>query len=345
MEALLASFSSKTLERGLEVEGTIIQITQIELVLDLGTKSEGILFKKDISDEKFAEYKVGDKVTCFVEAEDESGQIILSLRRVAPKLPRGSSPRATVWNKLTQARDRNSRLSGRLVEVNKGGLIVEIEGLRAFLPSSQIGELNLKESDLVGQEINFSIIEVDQNNNRLIISQKRTLDPDSKQKLSKFAPGEKVTGKVAAVLPFALLINLDGVTGVVFTQDASWDRADLSGFKVGQEVEASILGVESELCRVNLSIKNLADDPFSKIAEKYKADDTVKGVVVDVGPAGVVVKLEDGVEGFVVPGKIDTGTSFVEGQNVTLLVDSVDLNRRKINLAPMLTTTKGLIYK
>ncbi len=362
MEELLASQTKKliTLSRGQQIEGEVVAITDKEITLDLGAKSEGILQKKELP-EAHKDLKVGDKLKSFVaQQENESGQVILSYQRLAPVrrsegFGRGRfhsrGGRSGDWNKFTQAQNQKTKIQATVIELNKGGLIVEVDGTRGFLPNSQVGfELMSKSGagmeNLIGQTLNLIVIEVDSNNNKLIFTQRGQVSDEVKTKLKEFKNGQKSKGKVVAVLPFGLVVDIAGVEGLVFIADVAWEKIeDLSTiFKTGQEIEVVVIGVDGELGRLNLSIKQLLEDPFSKLSEKYSADEVIKAEVALVSENGVSFKL-DGVEGFMSASKMGPDTKYEAGQTVTVLVDSVDANRRKVNLAPFITSTEGLIYK
>lgn len=352
------------LYRGQEVEGEILSITDREITLDLGAKAEGIIATRDIPTPIKSGLKVGGKLKAFVYIqENEHGQIVLSLQKQAPGVRlEGTKTRlrgkSIDWSKFKDAQNQKNKLQGRVIEINKGGLIVEVTGIRGFLPNSQVGfelltkvgEGPLREArmdNLVGLDLTVTVIEIDQASNKLIFSQRGQVLPETKDKLKSFKPNQKVLGKIVAILPFGLVVDVDGTEGLVFISDVSWEKQeDLSkDFKVGKELEVLVLGLDEELGRLNLSIKNLSEDPFAKVAEDYPADEVVKGTVTSVSDAGVSVKLSEGVEGFLTASKMDTDTKYQEGENMSFLVDSVDIQRRRINLAPFVTSTAGLIYK
>lgn len=356
MEELLASQSQKitTLSRGQQVEGIVVALTDKEITLDLGTKSEGVLGKRDLPDAKFRDLKVGDQLKAYVfTVENEHGQVVLSLERQTAHLRGGSfrGGKSVDWSRFIQAQNHQSKLQGKVTEVNKGGLIVEVSGVRGFLPNSQVGfdllaSLKIGLETLIGQIINVIVTEVDLENNRLIFSQRGQVSADVLEKVKKFKTSSKVKGKIVAILPFGLVVDLDGVEGLIFISDVSWEKIDDLGskFEVGQEVEAQVLGIDEDLGRVNLSIKHLTEDPFSKVAQNYKPDDVVKGQISGVTEAGITVQL-DGAEGFLPASKMDPDTKYEVGSEMSFLVDSTDANKRRINLAPFVTSTAGLIYK
>ncbi len=349
MADLLAQQAKKplNLNRGEEVEGSVIAITDSEVILDLGTKAEGVIYRKDLTDEQSQTLKVGSTLKAFVVVpENESGQALLTLQRAQGG--RGSALGAK-WAKFQESKDRNHTFIGKGIEVNKGGLIVEVSGVRGFLPSSQV---NLSQAanieELIGQDIEVTLIEVDPAQNRLIFTQKTKVSEDVKSKISQIKTGDTVKGSVAAVLPFGIFVSLpDGVEGLVHISEIAWEKAEnpTQNFKVSDEVEAKVVSLDADTGRVNLSIKQLAADPFGAASENFQPDDVVKGEVTKVTTQGVNISLKDGVEGFVPAAKMDPSVSYEVGQTTNFLVDTVDSNKRRILLTPFLTSTEGLIYK
>lgn len=342
MEELLALHSAQgkplNLSRGQEVEGEVVGVNERELILDLGMKSEGVI-------QGVSGYKVGDKLKAFVvDPENESSQVVLSLHPVAARPTRGA--------RLPQGKI----LRGKVTELNKGGALMEVVGVRGFLPNSQVGFefLHKAKDNIIGQEIPVMATETDAGGGRVIFSQKGT-SKEHLERLQGFKNGQKIKGQISAMLPFGLVISLGDVPGLVFASDASWEKIeDLNSlFKVGQEVEALVLGVDESVGRLNLSIKQLIEDPFVKISQKFTPDSAVKGEVREVSENGVTFALTDpsgelgtsGVEGFLPASKMDPSQKYETDEKLTLLIDSVDVRRRKVNLTPLVTSTAGLIYK
>ncbi len=361
MEELLASQTKKltNLYRGLEIEGEVVAVTEKEVILDLGAKSEGILPLREIAEKNRTELKVGSKLKTFVILpENENGQTVLSLvRQTGPirsegwRGGKGRGSRFVDWSKFHLAEAQKTKLQGTVLEVNKGGLIVEVGETRGFLPNSQVGFGLLSKAskgmeDLVGQKLTVTIIEIDQTNNKLIFSERGEVSEEIKAKLSKFKKDQKVAGKIVAVLPFGLVVDVEGTEGLVFISDVSWERTeDLSkDFQTGKDLAVAVLGVDEELGRLNLSIKQLIEDPFAEISKKFPADEVVKGEITGVSDTGVSVALS-GIEGFLTASKMNPDSKYEAGANMSFLVDSVDPAKRRINLAPFVTSTASLIYK
>lgn len=350
--------------RGQEVEGEVVAILPQELVLELGTKSEGILQKKELPKNELESLKVGSRFKVFVlQAENDYGQVVLGMQKPIQRLATSfgkvgqrtqnyNEKRNSQWKKFEQALKNGEVIKGMGLEVNKGGLIVETNGIRGFLPFSQVILSQAADLEkLIGQEISLMVIEVEPNQNRLIFSQKTNITEDLKNKLSTLKPGDAVKGTVAAILPFGLFVKLEepdlsGVEGLVHTSEISWEKHENvpPGFSPGMKVSANVISLDPATARVNLSIKQLDEDPLSKIAEKLHPDDLVKGKVSKISSMGVTVDLGAGLEGLIHASKLE-GDQYKIDQEVTCLVDSIDVGKRRINLVPFITTTKGLIYK
>ncbi len=356
MADLLANQQFKPLKlfRGQQAEGEVISISDQEVVLDLGTKAEGVLAKKDLTQLQLEALALGQKLSAFViQTENDNGQVILGATKPVPASSSRSGSRHPLnfarWDKFKESQKNNQVLTGKVLEVNKGGLIVEVNGVRGFLPSSQVTLSKAANLDqMIGEEINVTVIEVDANQNRLIFSQKTNITEDVKQKLGKLKVGDQVEGKIAAVLPFGYFVSLeDGVEGLVHISEISWQKEEdtTNAYKIGDHVSVQVISVDNNTGRVNLSIKQLAQDPFIEAAKSFQLDDVVKGEVTKINPTGVSVGLKDGVEGFVPAAKLEAEAKYEIGQSASFLVDSVDSQKRRINLAPFITSTAGLIYK
>lgn len=333
-----------SLARGQEVEGRVVAILPHEIVLDLGTKSEGVLPKKELDQNTLANLKIGDRLSAFViYPENESGQTVLALQRAV------KGAKSDRFQKFISAQKENRVLIGKGVEVNKGGLVVEVDKARGFLPASQVSLSQATQLDnLIGKEIAVTIIEVDPAQNRLIFSQKVALSEDIKEKLSQLKEGATVEGKIAAVLPFGIFVTLPGgVEGLVHISEISWEKIEdpTSQFSTNQQVSAKVISTDQGSGRVNLSIRQLHPDPFTQKVKTLNPNDVVKAVITKVAGSGIFVDLGDGLEGLIHSSKQEADEGYEVGKEVTCLVDSIDTQKRRVNLAPFLTTTKGLIYK
>lgn len=371
MDQLMASYDNRRLklDRGEQVSGEVTSITDSEIILDLKAKAEGVLSKKDLSVERLQSLKIGDKLDVFIVApETESGQIIVSMFKVESISNRGGRGGRKIdmskWQKFIQGKETGATYFGEITEINRGGLIVSLDGIRGFIPSSQVSLRNLSHldnlNDLIGQSLRLSVIEVDPNNNKLVFSSRPVLNDEEKKQLSSYEVGNEVIGKILAVTPFGLFVIINPtpgvfIEGIVYPQETTWStfaetsadkgsEIDLTkNYKAGAEITAKIIGIDEKLGRLNLSLRQMEEDPFTKEAEKYQVDDVVTGVITNITQNGVDVKLEN-MLGFLPVEKME-GQKYQMGQKTNFLIDSIDLKNRRINLAPFLTSTVGLIYK
>lgn len=377
MADLMANINVKPLRinPGDQVEGEVIAIKIDEIVLDLGGKAEGIIGKKEFGANQLEQLKVGDSMQAFVVGESNFGQVNLTLHKEVLR-SRGDGKRGfrpeqiKKWQRLTNAKTQKTPVTGKILETNKGGLLVDIDpstgsgqgSLRGFLPISQVSLKDLGGSEnglqgLIGKELKLYIIEIDMSNNKLILSTREDVSREVKESIRLYQVGQQAEGKIVAIAPFGLLLDLNGLEGVVYSQETSWDKVEDPGlekeFSVGQEIKAKVIGKDENLGRLNLSIRQLQEDPFKGTAARFQVDDVVTGTIVEITTNGTLVSLENGVEGpalsavegFLPISKIESGTEYQIGQKANFLVDNVDMAKRRINLAPFLTSTKGLIYK
>lgn len=336
MEELLAvtGYQLNVLRRGQQVEGTVVDISPKEIVVDVGAKSEGIISGKEIelASDLVADLKVGDKILAtVVYPENEAGQVVLSLRKT------GGEKR---WEQLIAKQQSEEMLEVKGVEVNRGGLVVDYMGLRGFIPSSQLSQENIGKVDkLVGQVIQARVVEVDKATNRLIFSQRPAVVPQEiLDKLSKIKIGSTHIAKVTAVLPFGLFVTINGLEGLVHISELAWERVEnlTNLFKVGDEVNVLVLGVDQVNGRLNLSIKQLTEDPWKKEAVKFSKDQKVTGTVTRLTPFGVFVNLVDKVEGLLHISKIPPDFRINVGDKIDCLVESVDLDSKRVSLTLLL---------
>lgn len=350
-DLMSASAPPKKLYRGQEVEGKVISVSDREVILDLGTKAEGLMSKNDLPQDKRDQVKIGDVLKSYVIApENESGQVALTLQK---ELTFGTRMRNVggkkgidlkKWQKLFQARDQKTTVSGKVLEANKGGVVVDVDGMRGFLPTSQIN-LSKITGEIIGQHLKLYVIEIDINDNRLVLSTRGKVDAETLAKIVKLEVGQEVLGKIVSIAPFGLIIDLNGVEGIIYSKELSWtEDANLEDFNLGEEIKAKIVSKDESTGRVNLSVRQMEEDPFTDLVKDFQPDDVVSGLIKEVTQNGVVVEL-DGVEGFVTTNKIEQGKQYVVGEKVSFTIDNIDTNKRRINLAPFLTSTKGLIYK
>ena len=349
MEGLLASeeFTPRGYKRGDVVEGVVSLLSGKEILIDFGGKMEGIVGQKewDVIREFAAKLKVGDKITAVViSGENDKGQMIVSIRQAGAKYR---------WQKAQELLKSGLAVTVRGVEINKGGLVVEFEGIRGFIPGSLLtpehqGDMNR----MLNRVIQAKVIEVDQAQNRLIFSEKAIAGAEELAKKleevkAKIKIGEKYSGKVSAVMSYGVFINLNnGIDGLVHISEVSWQKVDnlVELFKVGNKFSVLVLGINEADGKLNLSIKQLLPDPWLDLAKKYLADQEIKGKVTRISSYGIFIQLEEGLEGLIHISKVSPDASYEVGDKVACTVESVDAVAHRISLIPVLKA-KPIGYK
>lgn len=349
MEELLGSSGAKikTYKKGELVTGTLVSVAGKEILIDVGGKTEGIVGEKEWPQirDYVSRLNPGDKVTgVVISTENNRGQLVVSLRKAS---------QVNRWVRAKELLQSGETVTVRSVEVNKGGLLVELEGLRGFLPGSQLsmshqGDLN----KMVNRAFQVKVIEADEVQNRLVFSEKAVsgaaeLVKKLEELHSKVKVGEKYTGKVSALMNYGIFVNLDnGADGLVHISEVSWQKTDdLSKlFKVGDTIEVIVLGINEQDGKLNLSLRQLQPDPWTDLAGKYVKDQLVSGKITKVTQYGVFVQLEENVEGLIRISKIPPTMELKEGEKMSCVVESVDLASHKISLLPVLTE-KPVMYK
>ena len=351
MDAMLQEdYGFRELRRGQIVEGYIVQISPSEILVDVGSKSEGIVLSREIErlgSEGLAKLHEGDSLLVYVVSpEDKNGNVVLSLTRAQVERD---------WREAQEIFEAGSVFDGSVAGFNKGGLIVRVGKVRGFVPASQIvssrqrrkgtsGEEFL--SSLVGQELQLKIIEIDRTRNRLILSERaaqRDLRKQQKEQLlSELQEGDVRTGEVISLCDFGAFVDLGGADGLVHLSELSWRRVSHPSevLQVGDEAEVYVLNVDRERKRIGLSLKRLEADPWSLIAERYNIDQLVEGTITKLVKFGAFARIfDDDVEGLIHLSELSderiTHPREVvqEGDVRTLRVIRIDSDRRRIGLS------------
>jgi len=345
------------LRKGSQVEGTITDISKQAVLIDIGAKTEGLVISKEreLIEDYVAQLKVGDKIKVVVfSPENDKGQILLSLREAAADHK---------WNLFNQYLETKEIVKVRGLDINKGGLVARFMGVRGFVPASQLGRKYLgKPEELQNKLFKVKVIEVDREKNRLIFSEKQVSEADAlaakKEALKRIKVGGAYQGRVSGVMPFGIFVHVEEkesakkkgaglfLEGLVHISEISWERVDDLNkmFKVGDRVEVKVLEVNEEDGKLNLSIKQLTDDPWTQIAKKYPVDKKVKGKVTRLVAFGAFVELEPGIEGLIHISKIPAEYKIKKGDQVNVYVESVDLEKRRMSLGLVLKA-KPVGYK
>lgn len=350
MAELLALAESKMVipKKGDKVEGKITNIGKKSLTIDIGAKTEGLVGDKEFeaASDYITDLAVGDTLEAHVlSAENDQGQVLLSLRKAA------SDSR---WDYFTEAYENETILEAKGLEVNKGGLIVSVNGTRGFVPSSQFGkELVGSFQKLKGETVRVRVIEVDREKNRLIFSERHVSEAEElankAQALESVEDNAIYEGVVSGVMHFGLFVTVEvpvagddsvgHVEGLVHISEISWEKVThpKEFHKVGDRIKVRVLGVDDKTGKLNLSIKQLTDDPWLAIADKYQVGTTVEGTVSRVEPFGVFVNVEQGIDGLIHSSKLEENHGLNRGDTVTVNVESVDPEQRRMSLSLVLT--------
>ncbi|BHH84810.1 30S ribosomal protein S1 [Desulforhopalus sp. 52FAK] len=276
--------------------GTIIGTVDDYLLVDVGDKAESYIAKSEFRLEDGEEINIGDVYEVFVERRKEEGGLLLSREKaIAIK----------VWEKIAEIQEADETISGKIESRVKGGMSVDI-GVPAFLPYSQIDLRPVKDLDaLIGNSMDFKILKFNKKRNNVVISRRAILE-EERNKLreemrSKLEEGQIITGAITNITDYGLFIDMGGMDGLCHITDLSWGRVSHPAklYKVGEDLEVKVLKYDKEHDRVSLGVKQLRDDPWATVVDRYPVKETTQGKVVSITDYGVFVELEEGVEGLI----------------------------------------------
>jgi small subunit ribosomal protein S1 len=334
--------SLKDFKDGDLVEGTVVKVDRDEVLLDIGYKSEGVIPAKELSIRQDVDpgevVKVGDHIEALVlQKEDKEGRLILSKKRAQYE---------RAWSRIEDIMRRGDTITGPVIEVVKGGLILDI-GLRGFLPASLVELRRVRDlHPYVGQELECKIIELDRNRNNVVLSRRAFLEESQsegrKAFLESLRKGERRRGVVSSIVNFGAFVDIGGgVDGLVHVSELSWKHVDHPSevVAVGQEVEVEVLDVDLERERVSLSLKATQEDPWREFERKHQMGEVITGSVTKLVPFGAFVRVGDGIEGLVHISElsdqhVESPEQVVQvGEQVRVKVVDVDVVRRRISLS------------
>ena len=323
------------------VTGTVVKIEHDEVLLDIGFKSEGVIPGRELSIRKDVDpselVHLGDKIEALVlQKEDKEGRLILSKKRAEYE---------RAWNAVEAKFQAGENVEGEVIEVVKGGLILDI-GLRGFLPASLVDLRRVKDlTAFMGTRIEARVIEMDRNRNNVVLSRRVVLEEARKAEraeiLSKLKPGMRLKGTVSSIVDFGAFVDLGGIDGLVHISELSWNHVNHPSevVKVGQEIEVQVLDVDLNRERISLGLKQTTEDPWRSLVKKYPVGAIVEGTVTKLVSFGAFVDLGDGVEGLVhisemAKQHVDQPNQVCSvGDTVQVKVMEIDLDRRRISLS------------
>jgi small subunit ribosomal protein S1 len=350
-EELMAAIEAtiKPFDEGDIVEGMVVKIDKDETLLDIGYKSEGVIPARELSIRNDVDpsevVTVGDEIEALVlQKEDADGRLILSKKRAQYE---------RAWGKIEEIKNRDGTVSGPVIEVVKGGLILDI-GLRGFLPASLVEMRRVRDlQPYVGKELECRIIELDKNRNNVVLSRRRFLEESQAEQRQEFltslAKGEVRTGTVSSIVNFGAFVDLGGVDGLVHVSELSWKHVDHPSevVEVGQEVQVEVLDVDLDRERVSLSLKATQEDPWRQFARAHEVGDIIEGRVTKLVPFGAFVELDDAIEGLVhiselAEHHVDKPEDEVRVHDrVPVKIIDIDLDRRRISLSRKQAVAEG----
>lgn len=323
------------------VSGTVVKVDHDEVLLDIGFKTEGVIptrelsIKHDVDPDEVVE--VGDEIDALVlTKEDKEGRLILSKKRAQYE---------RAWGTIEDLQERDEPVTGTVIEVVKGGLILDI-GLRGFLPASLVEMRRVRDLEpYVGQELEAKIIELDKHRNNVVLSRRAYLEQTQSEVRSEFLhqlqKGQVRKGVVSSIVNFGAFVDLGGVDGLVHVSELSWKHIDHPSevVTVGDEVTVEVLDVDLDRERVSLSLKATQEDPWRVFARTHAVGQIVPGKVTKLVPFGAFVRVEEGIEGLVhiselAQRHVEVPDQVVNvGEEIMVKVIDIDLERRRISLS------------
>jgi small subunit ribosomal protein S1 len=342
MDSLLEAAVIQPLSSSDVIEGMITSVKKHEIWVDLGQHGMGLVVRREIGYGNDVE--VGQVVpVSVIEPDMDGGFSLVSLRKAA---------KDKGWDELERQFKDGETLEVSAYDANRGGLLVQYEGVRGFLPVSQLSaehyprvtgadkdEILQRLNVLIKKPIKARILDIDRKQNKLIFSEKEAIREDMKETIKQLSVGDSVKGTITGVVDFGAFVNVDGIEGLIHISEISWDRVEDPNeyVKVGQIVDAKIIAIDKD--RLSLSLKQLQEDPWIKDVEKFKKDDTVEGVVTRITPFGAFIQLSPAVEALVHVSELGDGDGadpekiFKLNEKKSFKILEVDKEARKIALS------------
>src|SRR6201997_4874292 len=330
-----------TINEGEVVHGTVVRVDKDEVLVDIGYKSEGVIPVSELSIRRSInpedEVTVGDDIAALVlTKEDAEGRLILSKKRARFEL---------AWKQIEDAETTGRPVTGKVIEVVKGGLILDL-GVRGFLPASLVDIRRVQDLDeFLGQELQCKVIELNRSRNNVVLSRRAVLEEERKEArqaiLDKLNPGDVVEGTISNIVDFGAFVDLDGMDGLIHISELSWSHVNHPSkvLEIGQKVNVKVLDIDRERQRISLVLKQTQSDPWQQVLESYQEGDVVEGKVTKVVTFGAFVEILPGVEGLVhiselAQHHVENPREVVsQGDTVNVRILEVDAERRRLSLS------------
>ena len=329
------------INEGEVVHGTVVRVDKDEVLVDIGYKSEGVIPVAELSIRRSVnpadEVSLGDEIDALVlTKEDAEGRLILSKKRARFEL---------AWKRIEAAAESGEPVIGKVIEVVKGGLILDL-GVRGFLPASLVDIRRVQDLDeFLGQELRSKVIELNRSRNNVVLSRRAVLEDERKEQrqqiLDRLNPGDVVEGQISNIVDFGAFVDLDGMDGLIHISELSWSHVNHPSevLEIGQTVQVKVLDIDRERQRISLGLKQTQSDPWQQVLESHKEGDVVDGKVTKVVTFGAFVEILPGVEGLVhiselAQHHVENPREVVsQGQDVKVLILEVDAERRRLSLS------------
>ncbi len=318
------------------ISAKVIGISDSDVMVDIGFKSEGLISRSEFDNKDLPE--IGSNIDIFLERfEDTDGNITLSKYK-ADFIKR--------WDELKNICDSGEPVKGKIIKRVKGGMVVDLGVIQAFLPGSQVDVQPVKNfDDFLNKEFDFQIVKVDEMRKNLVVSRKAILQESLNEKreeiMSQIQVDGKVSGIVKNITDFGAFVDLGGIDGLIHITDFSWGRINHPSeiVSIGDKVEVKVIEYDQETSRISLGMKQLVDNPWEKIAEKYNVGDTISGKVVSIMNYGIFIEIEKGIEGLIHISEVswkrnvqNLENTYNVGDNVDSKILSIDIEDQKISL-------------
>jgi small subunit ribosomal protein S1 len=330
-----------TINEGEVVHGRVVRVDKDEVLVDIGYKSEGVIPVAELSIRRSVnpqdEVQIGEEIDALVlTKEDAEGRLILSKKRARFEL---------AWKRIEEAAESGEPVEGRVIEVVKGGLILDL-GVRGFLPASLVDIRRVQDLDeFLGQELRCKVIELNRSRNNVVLSRRAVLEEERKDQrqriLDRLTPGDVVEGTISNIVDFGAFVDLDGMDGLIHISELSWSHVNHPSevLEIGQNVRVKVLDIDRDRQRISLGLKQTQTDPWQQVLDSYGEGDVVQGRVTKVVTFGAFVEILPGVEGLVHISELaqhhveNPREVVAQGDVVNVKIIEVDADRRRLSLS------------
>ena len=329
------------INEGEVVHGTVVRVDKDEVLVDIGYKSEGVIPVAELTIRRAVnpadEVSVGEEIDALVlTKEDTEGRLILSKKRARFEL---------AWKKIEEAAESGEPVLGKVIEVVKGGLILDL-GVRGFLPASLVDIRRVQDLDeFLGRELRCKVIELNRSRNNVVLSRRAVLEDERKEMrqaiLDRLNPGDVIDGQISNIVDFGAFVDLDGMDGLIHISELSWSHVNHPSevLEIGQTVKVKVLDIDRERQRISLGLKQTQSDPWQQVLDNYREGDVVEGRVAKVVTFGAFVEILPGVEGLVHISELaahhveNPREVVAQGQAVNVRILEIDGDRRRLSLS------------